>query len=209
MSISTEAESDAAGASEPVGRIGPNAIIRMADALEALEGAETCARIFAAAGLSRYLCNPPADMVDEHEVAALYRATWLGLAADRAARVASDAGRRTGDYLLENRIPKAAQRVLRFLPRRLALRLLLGAIGRHAWTFAGSGEFSYAFGAAPAITIRQSPLCLNLRLAEPACFYFAATFERIFQQIVAPSCTVREIACAAAGDEDCIFEIAV
>lgn len=207
MSASTEADSDADEAVAPAGRVGPNAIIRMAEALEALEGQEACARIFSAAGLSAYLAAPPAEMVDEHEVAALYRATWLGLPAARAALVASDAGRRTGDYLLQNRIPKAAQRVLRLLPRRLALRLLLGAIGRHAWTFAGSGEFSYEVGVEPRITIRQSPLCLNLRLAEPACFYFAATFERIFREILAPACEVREIACAAAGDLECVFRI--
>lgn len=181
MSASTETNDDAAEASTPIGRVGPNAIIRMAEALDELEGRETCARIFAAAGLSPYLAALPTDMVDEHEVAALYRATWLGLTPDRAALVARDAGRRTGDYLLENRIPKLAQRVLTFLPRGIALRILLGAIGRHAWTFAGSGEFSYELGGEPSIRIQRSPLCLNLRMSEPVCDYFAATFERIFR----------------------------
>ncbi len=209
MSASTEADDDAAKASAPPGRVGPNAIIRMVEALEELEGAEACSRIFAAAGLSAYLSAPPADMVDEHEVAALYRATWLDLPPDRAASVARDAGRRTGDYLLANRIPRLAQRVLAFMPRRMALRILLGAIGRHAWTFAGSGAFSYEFSAQPLIRIERSPLCLNLRMSEPVCDYFAATFERIFREILAPRCSVREIECAAAGDAACVFSVAL
>ena len=48
---------------------------------------------------------------------------------------------RTGDYLLAHRIPKPVQALLKRLPAPLAARVLLAAITRHAWTFAGSGRF--------------------------------------------------------------------
>jgi divinyl protochlorophyllide a 8-vinyl-reductase len=52
-----------------------------------------------------------------------------------AAEVARDAGLRTADYLLANRIPKPVQVLLKHLPAPLAARVLLSAIRRHAWTF--------------------------------------------------------------------------
>lgn len=55
-------------------------------------------------------------------------------------------GRLTASYLLANRIPKPAQIVLGLLPARIGLKLLLKAIGGHAWTFAGVGTFSDRFG---------------------------------------------------------------
>jgi len=45
---------------------------------------------------------------------------------------------------MPNRIPRAAQLVLRLLPAAPAGRILAGAIVRNAWTFAGSGRFRVA-----------------------------------------------------------------
>jgi hypothetical protein len=73
--------------------------------------------------------------------------------AEVAAEVARSAGRRTADYLLAHRIPKPVQALLKALPARLAARVLLSAIARHAWTFAGSGVFSASTGA------RARPSC--------------------------------------------------
>ena len=47
------------------GRIGPNAITRMAEALTAALGPEPTTTLFGAAGLARYLATPPERMVDE------------------------------------------------------------------------------------------------------------------------------------------------
>ena len=48
-------------------RIGPNSITRLAEALSAVEGANTASRLFAGVGLDAYLTDPPEDMVDERE----------------------------------------------------------------------------------------------------------------------------------------------
>jgi len=56
---------------DPVGRIGPNAVTRVAEALRAVEGAQLVDRVFRAADLAPYLNNSPSQMIDEGEVARL------------------------------------------------------------------------------------------------------------------------------------------
>jgi divinyl protochlorophyllide a 8-vinyl-reductase len=189
-----------------IARIGPNAILRVGDALAALYDDATRTRIFARAGLAGYLNQPPDHMVDEREVARLHHvlADDLGPAAPTVAR---DAGRRTGDYLLAHRIPMGAQRILKLLPAPVAARILVNAIGKHAWTFCGSGSFSASFGRTLVLTIADNPVARGVCTDEPACAYFAATFERIFQVLVSPRTRVTEIECLAAGGEVCRFAV--
>lgn len=192
---------------EPGARIGPNAIIRMAEALRVEVGAEGTAQLFEAAGLAHYLAEVPQHMVDERDVIALHRVVRRELGLDRTAHVAREAGRLTGDYVLAHRIPKPAQYLLRILPRALARRALLAAIGRNAWTFVGSGVFSAETGPVVRITIANCPLCRDEQAARPLCDYYAATFERLFRELVARDIVAREIACQAQGDPACVFEL--
>lgn len=191
----------------PAARIGPNAIIRMAEALRGEVGAAETERLFGKAGLAHYLAEPPREMVDEHEVIVLHRLVRDGLGDERAARLSREAGRLTGDYLLANRIPKPAQVVLRLLPRPLATRALLAAIGRNAWTFVGSGAFSAQTSPAVRITIANCPICRGARAGAPLCDYYAGTFERLFRALVNRDARVTQTACSAAGDPACVFEI--
>jgi divinyl protochlorophyllide a 8-vinyl-reductase len=199
--------SHAALAAELSHRIGPNAITRVAEALRARGGEAATTMIFARAGLLRYLADPPQAMVDESEVMRLHLELRHGIGRDEARRVALDAGRRTGNYLLAHRIPRAVQWLLRALPAALAARVLLSAIGRHAWTFAGSGEFSARVGQPVVLTLHDNPLCRGLALDEPACDYYAATFERLFRVLVHPAARVEEVGCESMGDPACVFEI--
>lgn len=188
-------------------RVGPNAITQVATALEAEAGPRATREVFAAAGIAAYLDAPPTTMVDEREVSALHAALAAGLEAERAQAVSRSAGLATGDYLLANRIPGPAQRLLRVLPARLASRLLLAAIGRNAWTFVGSGAFSAAPGAPARISVTGCPVCRELTAEQAACTYFAATFERLFRSLVHPQAEVREVACEARGETACTFEV--
>jgi divinyl protochlorophyllide a 8-vinyl-reductase len=187
--------------------IGPNAITRMAQALSNRVGDELCAEIFSAAGIAGHLKEPPTRMVPQREVSRLQCETYARLGESRAAVVAREAGLLTGDYLLANRIPLAAQRLLKHLPRALAARILVAAIARHSWTFAGGGIFSYAFDPHLRLTIADSPICLTLRTQQPACHYFAATFERVFGEMLGPSLRVVESECAATGASACVFDV--
>jgi divinyl protochlorophyllide a 8-vinyl-reductase len=195
------------GDGRPVGLIGPNAVTRMAQALEAGEGHSICLAVFADAGIARYLAEPPTRMLDEQEVARLHRALIDRLGPDRGGDISWEAGRLTGDYLLANRIPRLVQILLRRLPRPLAARLLIRAIARNAWTFCGSGQFSWSAGPRLTMRLRGSPVCRLLRTQEPACHYFAGTFARLFAALLGPGVRVVETECEATGVAACRFEV--
>jgi len=189
------------------GRIGPNAVIRLAEAIDALESKAVTKKLFIAANLENYVHALPDAMVPEEEVTALHRHLRNDLGAGRAASVSWIAGLRTADYLLANRIPKPVQRLLKLLPRRLAAFILLKAIGAHAWTFAGTSRFSWKMGRPITLTFEDCPLCRRDHTSEPCCSYYAATFERLFRELINADTAVRETECIAAGGSACRFEI--
>jgi divinyl protochlorophyllide a 8-vinyl-reductase len=190
-----------------VAQIGPNAITQITGALEVELGPDAARRLLRSCGFSRYVDEPPRDMVDEIDVISFHRALRDRLPPSMAACVGSAAGRRTADYLLENRIPGWVRRVLPLLPSALASRLLIAAISRHAWTFSGSARCRLHAGAPVIITMEGCALCCGAHAAAPICHYYTATFERLFGELVHPQSRARETACIATGDRACRFEI--
>ena len=156
----------------------------------------------ALAGLS----GPPSDagLMPEQPAARLHRAvrTHLGPAAPW---VLAEAGRATGDYILAHRIPRPAQLLLRTLPAALSAPLLKTAITKHAWTFAGSGQFSTAPGL--VFSIAQNPLVAGESSPVPLCHWHSAVFERLFRHLVDDRLRARETGCCACGDHACRFEL--
>lgn len=200
----------------PDGRIGPNAVLRLRDALEADFGPTATEALFVDAGLTALYRSPPHEMVHEQAVARLHEALRSRHGMRTAMRISRWAGEMTGDYLLANRIPAAARRVLPYLPATVAARVLVRAMSRHAWTFAGSGRFetswargTYQFPGEPQLELRivDCPLCRGARVDGMACEYYAATFERLFRVLMEPDCEVREVACSAAGAAACRFAV--
>jgi len=182
------------------GRVGPNAVTQLSGALEALHGVDAADAVFAAAGCAKLRTEPPAAMVDEAVPAALFSALWSTLPDTAAEAAAAEAGRRTADYIIAHRIPKFAKRILKIAPRKLATRLLLLAIRRNAWTFAGSGHCAITTRPA-AIYIADNPI------ATPDCVWHQAVFERLFRRLVDAGAVVRHTACIRAGAGACRFEI--
>ncbi|MBX9596824.1 MAG: bacteriochlorophyll 4-vinyl reductase [Roseomonas sp.] len=193
---------DAAAQNAPH-RIGPNAIIQVAEALRALHGEAAAKRVFGAAGLGGLLDRPPEHMTDERAVFALHSTLHALMPGLDAAQVATDAGRRTADYLLANRIPNMVQWLLRALPAPLAAPVLLRAISRNAWTFAGSGHVLATRGNPAMIEIKSNPV------ATGPCHYHIAVFERLFRVLVHPRAEVHESTCCAHGAVACRFTIAL
>lgn len=189
------------------GRIGPNAITRVAEVLPPRVGSQATQALFEAAGLLHHLRQPPQTMVEEADVRQLHHTLRAQLGTHAAEDVARAAGLRTADYLLAHRIPRPVQALLRWLPAALAARVLLQAIQRNAWTFVGSGRFSAQAGTPVILHIQGNPLCQGLQAATPACAFYAATFERLFAVLVHSGATVQEVACEACGDAECRFEI--
>ena len=189
------------------GRIGPNAIIRVAEVLPGRVGAAATQRLFEAAGLAHYLREPPGSMVDEAQVRRLHEILRRELGWTLAGEIAREAGTRTARYLLAHRIPRPVQVLLKLLPAPLAARALLSAITRHAWTFVGSGEFGARPGRPVILTIRRNPMCVGLQADVPSCDFYRATFEGLFEALVHPGARVVETACAAQGAPACVFEV--
>ena len=182
--------------------VGPNAILQTAAALEAQGGQALARQVFDAAGLGVLLDSPPDAMVPEDQAAALLRALHATLPPDTAGRVSRDAGRRTGEYILHNRIPAPARVVLRLLPARLAAPILLRAITAHAWTFAGSGRVEVVAGRPVRLMIHDNPL------AVAGSDWHRAVLEVLFRRLVHPRATVRQVASSAEAAPACVFEIA-
>lgn len=188
-------------------RIGPNAITQVYAALESRLGAAKARGLLAAAGLERYVDAPPEAMVAESEVAALHGVLRASLALGEREAVCRDAGERTARYLLTHRIPRPVQALLSVLPAPAASRILLGAIRRHAWTFAGSGRFTAVPGKPLELSIEGCALCRGAALDAPACAYYAATFEGLFRALVSPAARAIESSCEACGADACRFEV--
>jgi len=210
---------------EVEGRIGPNAVTRVAEALDALCGPPATDAVFGAAGLLRYRQAPPSTMVDEAVVTALHAALRTTLVPEDAAAVARRAGALTGDYLLANRIPAPVRALLRILPAPWAAWLLVRAMASHAWTFAGSGTFgavALSGRTGPAVVsprhdgpgrprlqlvVGSCPLCRGSSAPAPICDYYASTFERLFAALVSSAARVHETTCQATGASACRFEV--
>lgn len=189
------------------GPIGPNAVIQVAHVLRDRLGAEVAERLLHdATGLT--LDTLPHDMVPASMARALMLQVVATVGEARASTLLREAGTRTGDYLLANRIPPLARRVLPFLPRRLALAVLLRAMRAHAWTFAGSGRFTaWRDPAGVVLGIAHCPLCDGVHASRARCDFFAATFERLVRVLVDARWHVHEERCAAQGGTQCRFRL--
>lgn len=185
-------------------RIGPNAVLQYLPVIAALGGDDMSAELLGRAGLS----EPPSDrgLMPETSAARFHHAVRRAFPA-RAPDLAADAGRRTGDYILAHRIPRAAQLVLRLLPARAAAPILSRAILHHAWTFAGSGHVTLVAGRPVTFDIAGNPMILGERGTEPLCHWHAAVFARLYAALVHPNATCTETQCAAADDPVCRFQI--
>lgn len=185
-------------------RIGPNAIIQLAESARS-QGADALVRnAFRRSGHGPWFETPPDEMLDEADVAAVHDALWCEVPPDVARGLVVEAGRRTADYVIENRIPPPVRYMLEALPAALAEPLLLKAIAHHAWTFAGSGKFLAFPDGLARFSIRANPL------ASPRaghCLWHEAVFTRMWQRLVSPRARVEELSCCGQGAPACRFRV--
>lgn len=188
------------------GRIGPNVLIQTAHALEQRLGRERAGRILVDS-TQHTLDTLPSGMVDEARANALMRRLVEDHGTAFTRSVMRDAGTRTGDYLLANRIPRVARLLLPVLPTSVALRVLLKAIGRHTWTFAGSATVRITVGNPAVISLTRCPLCVGILSDVHLCDFYTGTFARLAHVLLGPSAFAEEVACEATGDSACRFLI--
>jgi hypothetical protein len=109
-------------------KMGPNGIIQTFNALKAHYGELEAKHFLQQAGLEKYIAQLPHQMVDECEFHRLVETVCETLEPHERAQILFEAGERTAEYLLQARIPKFFQVLLKHLPTRWAARLLLWAI---------------------------------------------------------------------------------
>jgi divinyl protochlorophyllide a 8-vinyl-reductase len=199
--------SDIGVARAPAARIGPNTIIQLAHVLRERYGEYLASTLlFESTGYA--MTALPGAMVDEREAQAFVQRVMQQLGERPGAQVLHEAGRRTADYLMANRIPQAAQWVMKALPTRAGLSLLLKAMQANAWTFAGSGAFSVRTHANGAdLTFHACAMCRDMHSEGPVCDFYAGTFEHLIRTLVAPRAQVVEVECQAQGAHCCRFEV--
>ncbi|MEL7211695.1 MAG: bacteriochlorophyll 4-vinyl reductase [Pseudomonadota bacterium] len=185
-----------------VGLIGPNAILQLVPVIEQAGGRALRDEVFAAAGVFDL---PSGDQMISEAPAARVHQALRAQVPNLAAALAWEAGRRTADYILANRIPAFAQRILKALPWRLSAQLLSKAIQKNAWTFAGSGTFRVLTPL--RFELADNPIVAGETSETPLCHWHAAVFERLYQVLVHPQMICRETDCIAQGAGACRFEL--
>ncbi len=170
----------------PGALIGPNAVLQAAAVMEERLGHAATTAILADAQIARLPSGE--HMIPEGDALRLHR--WLVLHEPMGALlIAEEAGARTADYIIANRIPQAAATLLRHLPAMLAAPLLMAAIRKHAWTFIGAGAFTPA--GAWHFTIDRSKADDTLPPPDSLFLWYAAVFTRLYRSLVAADCTCR------------------
>lgn len=159
--------------------IGPNAILQALPVMERVLGTEESAKVLREA---RICALPTGEtMIPEIDAMRLHHALSMRDPFD-AIEIAREAGVGTADYIIANRIPRAAVRLLRWLPAKLAAPLLMKAIAKHAWTFIGSGHFAPKGGWHFTIDRTHAD---DLMMPTDSLFeWYAAVFSRLYQEMV-------------------------
>jgi divinyl protochlorophyllide a 8-vinyl-reductase len=170
----------------PRALIGPNAVLQTVAVMEERLGrAETGAILLDA---QIHALPDGARMIPEVQALRLHR--WLAMHEPMGCFViAEEAGARTADYIIANRIPKPAAWLLRHLPAMFAAPLLMAAIRKHAWTFVGAGRFTPQ--GAWGFTIDRSGAEDPMMPPDSLFLWYAAVFTRLYRQLVADNCVCR------------------
>lgn len=167
--------------SEPL--IGPNAVLKTVEVMEERLGAAETASILADAQINRLPSGE--HMIPEIEALRLHR--WLALHDPMGALViAEEAGGRTADYIISNRIPAAAVWMIRHLPAWLAAIVLMAAIRKHAWTFVGAGRFNPI--GAWTFEIDRAGADDPILPPDSLWHWYAKVFEQLYRRLVSASC---------------------
>jgi len=175
-----------------IGRIGPNALIQTARALEARLGLAEARRLLGLAGMGELVVRDPLDMRDEREFFRLVSFLEAALSRREVIAVLHDAGLRTGAYVLANRVPGGVRLGLRVLPRALRLRLTLAAMASHAWTFAGSGRFAFETRPHPTLRLVHGQPALTVPDPAPLHAFYRGAFEVLLRALVASGTELEE-----------------
>ena len=185
--------------SEP-SKIGPNSIIQTVTALEENYGKSKAETILRKIGQGYLIGNLPKEMVEEIKFHTLVGALNKEIGSTATANILKESGERTARYLMRVRIPAPFQKLVKLLPPRLAFRMLLFAISKNAWTFAGSGEFRYSMITQPEISVKvtfpSQPVVGN---------FYLGNFTALLKEMVNPKTSIKADIQKAGSDIQCTY----
>lgn len=181
-------------------RIGSDAVLQTLDALSEVGGVHLVQRIVDVAGLRYVVDQTLPDMVPQSVFSALVQSIEDMLPRSQVDLVAVKSGRKTGAILLEQYIPDMAQKLLRTLPKRVAGPLLLHALEKHAWTFAGSASVHHIDGPPLKLVIGSNPM------ANWGCLWQCALLETVFRHVISPDARIWQMACCASDSTKCCVD---
>lgn len=187
-------------------KIGPNSIIQTIRVMTESYGREHTEKLLHD---ERYPWGSelPTEMVNEEDFLLLVHVLVRSFGIEEARRILSKSGDYTAAYLLAHRIPKPMKWIFPLLPRSVRLNMLMSAIGKHAWTFAGSGRFQYIPGETPTFVIDDCITSRNITSEKPFCSFYEATFTGLLSALVDPQAQVEEKKCRVTGHSQCVFII--
>jgi len=141
-------------------------------------------------------------MTDESIFHSLVTTLDAEIGAGKTASILEESGQRTAEYLLRVRIPGLFQKILKLLPAGPAFSLLFFAISKNAWTFAGSGEFTYTTGKNPVITVKV------IHPSRPSVgSFFLGTFTHLIHELVNTQATITPTIQPAASSLICTYRV--
>lgn len=183
--------------------MGPNAIIQTVGALRDHYGAAAANTLLAQHGHAHLVQELPSEMIDEADFHRLVQMLVVQTGSSEAGVILREAGQRTARYLLQHRIPRLFQRLVGILPHRIGMWLLLWAISKHAWTFAGSGQFSFVVNDDPTIS-----LTINYPSVETVAHFYGGTFSVLLQTLIDQHIAVQIRTSQHDQRIDCIYTLA-
>lgn len=203
----TAFENAMATAVHPTGKLGPNAIIQTVAALEEALGVERARAALVRGGAGDLPDHLPQALIDEHEFHELVMLLIDQLGGDATIDILARSGQLTAEYVFANRIPAIVRAILRILPPQLGLKILLPAMQRHTWTFAGSGSFAYHSGVMPWLEVANPAVRDDRALAGALCAYYRGAFAQMLRMLIDPRARLRDCECQARGDRRCRYAI--
>jgi len=186
-----------------VAEIGPNSVLQTMEALREFAGAGGPPLLATRAAIPTEF---PEGMIPEAWFVRVARELRLLLDGPDAEAVLRRSGTLTGEYVTRNRVPAPIRLLLRVLPPRLALPVLIQAFRQHAWTFAGSGDFRTEGPYPGVLVLEDAPTCRDGSGPSQSCGYYEAAFESLLQ-LAAPGIRVTETECRAGGAPFCRFRL--
>lgn len=184
--------------------IGPMSILQLIPVIGEMLGNPASSRVLRAAGITQL---PTADrLCDEAPAAAVHQALRREFP-EVADQITRYAGERTGNWIIATRMPPVAATAMAHMPAWLASPVLCGLIDKHAWSFAGSGQFRVVSRHPVIFELENNPVVRGESAEHVVCSWHSAVFERLFRALVNPQMICVETRCSACGDGVCRFEI--